>query len=74
MNLTCAGKAAMSNRERVVPVAKINGPDKKEKRSMATVYFAMKTNEVEYQDFSLRKLMGPTQIYGCMKGLVMIDG
>ena len=57
----------------MVPVAKINGHGKKEKRSTATVYFAMQTNEVEYRDFSLQKVMGPTQIYDCIKGLVAID-
>ena len=46
-NHTCVGKAAISNRERVVPVAKINSHGKKEKRSTATVYFAMQTSEVE---------------------------
>ena len=73
-NHTCVGKAAISKCERGVEVAKINGRDKKENRSTTTVYFTMQTSEVEYQYFSLRKLLGPTQIYGCMKGLVVIDG
>ena len=53
---------------------KINGRENNEKRSTAKVYFTMWTSKVEYQVFSLRKVMGPTQIYGCMKGLVAIDG
>ena len=72
-NHTCVGKAAISNHERGVPVVKINGHDKKGKKSTATDYFAMQTSTVEYQDFSLRIAMGPTRIYGCMKGSIVID-
>ena len=66
-NHTCVGKAAISNHERGVVVTKINGRENKEKRSTAKVYFAMRTSKVGYQVFSLRKVMGPTRIYGCMK-------
>ena len=62
------GKPAISNSERGVVVAKTNDRDKKGEKSTATVYFAVRTSTDEYQGFSLRKIMGPTQIYGCMKG------
>ena len=65
---TCVGEAVISNREREVEVVKINGHDKKGKKSMATVYFIGQTSTDECQGFSLRKIMGPTHIYGCMKG------
>ena len=65
---TCVGKSVISNRERGVAVTKINDHDKKCEKFMATVYFIVQTNMDEYQGFSLRKIMGPTQIYGCMKG------
>ena len=38
---TCAGKIAVSNHERAVEVAKINGRDEEGEKSMATVHFAM---------------------------------
>ena len=60
-------KATISNHEGGVAFAKINSHDKKGEKSTATVYFRVQTNTNEYQNFSLRKIVGSTQIYGCMK-------
>ena len=47
-NHTCVGKATISNDERGIAVAKINDCDRKGKKSITTVYFAMQNSMYEY--------------------------
>ena len=65
---TCMGKTTISNRETVVEVTKINGRDEEGDKSTASVHFTMQTSKNENQSFSLRKMVGPTQIDGYVKG------
>ena len=51
----------------------INNHDKEGKRSTIVVYFTMQTSKVEDQDFTLRKVVGPTWIDGYMKRLIAIN-
>ena len=61
------GEATTSNQEREVEVVKINARDKKGNKSIATFYFMVWTSPMNIKSFSLRKKVGPTQIYDSMK-------
>ena len=67
------GKTAISNHERWSWPRRINGPDKEKKRSMVVVHLTMRTSKVEDQNFTLRKVVGPTWIDGYMERSIAID-